>query len=102
MVDVSVIERMIEQGRDSYEARLAVGQAHLKQGQFDRAIEHLAKACEMSPQKTVAWQALGQAHVKNDQPDLARESWQQGIEVAKANGDQQAEKVMAVWLKRLG
>lgn len=101
MVDVSVIERMIEQGRDSYEARLAVGQAHLKQGQFDRAIEHLSKACEMSPQKTVAWQVLGQARAKNNQPDLARGSWQQGIEVAKANGDQQAEKVMAVWLKRL-
>ncbi len=101
MVDVSTIEKMIEAGRDSYEARLAVGQAHLKQGHFGQAIEHLAKACEMSPQKTVAWQVLGQAHEKNNAPELAKESWRKGIEVAHANGDQQAQKVMAVWLKRL-
>ena len=100
-MDVLAIERMIEQGRDSYEARLALGQAHLKAERLDQAIEHLRVACEQQPNKTMAWQLLGQAYQKKDQDDLAGQAWRQGIEVAKDNGDEQARKVMTVWLKRL-
>lgn len=101
-VDVSTIERMIEQGRDSYEARLALGQAHLKAERLDQAIEHLLVACDQQPTKTTAWQLLGQAHHKKGQDDLAGQAWRQGIQVAKDNGDEQARKVMTVWLQRLG
>ena len=101
-MDVSAIERMIEQGRDSYEARLALGQAHLKAEHFDQAIEHLLVACDQQPTKTMAWQLLGQAHQKKGQDTLAGQVWRQGIQVATDNGDEQAKKVMTVWLKRLG
>ena len=101
-MDVSAIERMIEQGRDSYEARLALGQAYLKAERFDQAIEHLLVACAQQPTKTIAWQLLGQAHQKKGQDDLAGQAWRQGIQVATDNGDEQAKKVMTVWLKRLG
>lgn len=101
-MDVRAIERMIEQGRDSYEARLALGQAYLKAERFDQAIEHLLVACDQQPTKTMAWQLLGQAHQKKDQDDLARQAWHRGIQVATDNGDEQAKKVMTVWLKRLG
>lgn len=101
-MDIAAIEKMIEQGRDSYEARLAVGQACLKADQFERAIGHLLKATEHAPDKSVAWQLLGQAYKKKGQADAAKSAWCQGIEVATANGDEQAKKVMGVWLKRLG
>lgn len=101
-MDVSAIERMIEQGRDGYEARLALGQAHLKAGRFDQAIEHLLVACDHQPTKTMAWQSLGEAYHGQGNDALARQAWSQGLQVATNNGDEQAKKVMTVWLKRLG
>lgn len=96
-----VIERMIESGRDSYEARLAAGQARLKQGDFERAREHLQRATALKPGQTMAWQELGRACLESGDPESARAAWRQGLEVAAGNGDKQAEKVMTVWLKRL-
>lgn len=101
-MDVLALERLIERGQDSYEARLALGQAYLRQAHSSKAIEHLEKATELSPEKTTAWQALGEAYLQEDQSTKAAEVWRWGIEVATCNGDEQAKKVMQVWLKRLG
>lgn len=100
-MDPEVIENMIAQGRDSYEARLAAGQARLKSGELAQAITHLEKASEFRPDQTMAWQELGRARRENADDEGARAAWSQGLQVAAANGDKQAEKVMAVWLKRL-
>ncbi|NDY95900.1 tetratricopeptide repeat protein [Wenzhouxiangella limi] len=96
-----VIEQLIEKGRDGYEARLAAGQARLKAGPLDRAIEHLVRATDFRPDQTMAWQDLGKAYQLGGDAAAARAAWQRGLEAAVANGDKQAEKVMAVWLKRL-
>ncbi len=95
------IERMIEQGRDSYEARLAAGQARLKRGEIAQAASHLERATGLAPDKTMAWQSLGEAYRALGRFDDARAAWDSGIEVAERNGDQQAAKVMRVWRKRL-
>ena len=76
-----VIESMIAAGRDSYEARLAAGQARLNRGELAQARAHLKQATIFKPEQTMAWQ--------------------RGIAVAAANGDMQAENVMGVWRKRL-
>ena len=96
-----VIEKMIESGRDSYEARLAAGQARLGQGDIERARAHLQQAIALKPKASMAWQELGRACREAGDLSGARAAWQSGIEVATANGDVQAEKVMRVWLKRL-
>lgn len=96
-----VIENMIAAGRDSYEARLAAGQARLKLGHHEQAREHLQRAIAFKPTQTMAWQELGRACLQGGDVQTARQAWQGGIEVAAANGDKQAEKVMGVWLKRL-
>ncbi len=95
------IEQLIDQGRDGYEARLAAGQARLKSGDLDKAIEHLEKATAFKPDQTMAWQELGRARNESGDTGGAREAWQRGLEAARDNGDKQAEKVMTVWLKRL-
>ncbi|TVQ41886.1 MAG: tetratricopeptide repeat protein [Wenzhouxiangella sp.] len=100
-MDPLVIEKMIEQGRDGYEARLAAGQAWLKRGEADRALVHLERACETAPDRSMAWQELGRARLESGSEDGARQAWTRGIEVAAGNGDKQAEKVMSVWLRRL-
>jgi len=96
-----ILEKMIEGGRDSYEARLAAGQARSKNGDREKAIEHFRAATEHAPEHTTAWQELGKALEANGAPEGAREAWERGIAAARANGDKQAEKVMGVWLKRL-
>lgn len=94
-------EKMIGKGRDGYETRLAAGQAQLKLGQLEAAIEHLTRATGYKPNQTVAWQELGKALEKTGDLKGAKRAWQTGFETAQRNGDKQAEKVINVWLKRL-
>lgn len=96
-----VIEKMIADGRDSYESRLAAGQARLNNGDVSMAVEHFEKATAFKPGHTMAWQNLGQAFDQLDRPEDCRAAWQRGLEAARDNGDVQAEKVLTVWLKRL-
>lgn len=95
------LEKLIANGRDSYEARLAAGQARLKNGDLAEAIAHFREATTLAPQHTMAWQELGKALEANAEPEAAREAWERGLAAARANGDKQAEKVLGVWLKRL-
>lgn len=95
------IEKLIDQGRDSYESRLAAGQARLKAGDLAEAVAHLEKATRHRPEQTMAWQELGKAYNGLGQAGDARVAWEKGLEAARANGDKQAEKVMVVFLRRL-
>ena len=95
------LEKLINDGRDSYEARLAAGQARAKNGDLDQAVAHFRAATEHAPQHTMAWQELGKALQAGGDPEGARAAWERGSTAARANGDKQAEKIIAVWLKRL-
>lgn len=96
------LEKLIADGRDSYEARLAAGQARMQNGDVEKAVDHFREATAQGPGHTIAWQELGKALAANDETTAAGEAWERGIAAARANGDKQAEKVMGVWLKRLG
>ncbi len=95
------IEKLIENGRDGYEARLAAGQARQTSGDPDRAIEHFEAATAFKPGNTVAWQALGRVRHEQGDDERAKEAWERGLAAARANGDKQSEKVLVVWLRRL-
>lgn len=96
-----IVEKLINNGRDDYTARLAAGQARLAQGDVERAIEHLLAAVGHDPQQSSAWQWLGKARLEQNDRDGAAAAWRRGIEAAATRGDKQAEKVMRVWLRRL-
>ncbi|MGK7296685.1 MAG: tetratricopeptide repeat protein [Candidatus Wenzhouxiangella sp. M2_3B_020] len=96
-----ILEKLIDNGRDSYEARLAAGQARLKGGDLAEAIAHFRAATAFKPEHTMAWQELGKGLEANGEPGEAQAAWERGIAAARANGDKQAEKVIGVWLKRL-
>jgi len=95
------IEKLIDQGRDSYESRLAAGQARLKAGDLAEAIGHLEIATGHRPEQTMAWQELGKALNDLGRSEAARTAWEKGLDAARTNGDKQAEKVMTVFLRRL-
>ncbi|MBY6205036.1 tetratricopeptide repeat protein [Halomonas denitrificans] len=100
-MDPQAIEKLIDNGRDGYEARLAAGQARQASGDLDRAIAHFEAATAFKPGNTMAWQALGRARHEQGDDEQARTAWERGLAAAQANGDKQSEKVLAVWLRRL-
>ena len=46
------------------------------------------------------WKELGRVCLAQGDSDAAAAAWQKGIEVARTNGDKQAEKEMTVFLRR--
>lgn len=100
----TLLERFLsqlEQGRDSAILRLSIAtQLHAAE-RYAEAIEHLRRALELNPAYTAVWMALGQAQERAGQSEAAMQTYQSGIATADQNGDRQAQRQMAVYLKRL-
>ena len=95
------LEAMLEKGQDSPLLRLSLGNAYLDGGDPGAAVAHLAEAVRQKPDYSAAWKAYGKALVEEGRAVEAESAYVQGIEVAEANGDKQAAKEMAVFLRRL-
>lgn len=101
-MNIDNLKNMLAQGQDNLLLRFGLGQALLKDGQPQQAIEHLLAAVAFDPEHSAAWKLLGKAYAETEQPEQAREAYQKGIAVAETRGDVQAAKEMKVFLKRLG
>ncbi|WP_243040462.1 tetratricopeptide repeat protein [Dyella sedimenti] len=88
--------------RDGALLRFSLGNALLAAGEAAEAAEALRQAVAFDPAYSAAWKLLGKACLALDDQPGAAEAWRQGIAVAQARGDKQAEKEMAVFLRRLG
>lgn len=95
------LQLMLERGQDSPLLRYSLGQECLKAGDLVAAIDHLRSAVEQNPRYSAAWKALGEAHSRAGSPERAAEVYEQGIAIARENGDVQAAKEMGVFLRRL-
>lgn len=87
--------------RDGALLRYALGNALLEAGDAMAAVEELRHALRFDPRYSAAWKLLGKACLAADDRAGAAEAWRQGIAVAQERGDKQAEKEMAVFLRRL-
>ncbi|WP_139351690.1 tetratricopeptide repeat protein [Rhodanobacter sp. C06] len=87
--------------RDGALLRYALGNALLEAGDAAAATEELRQALRFDPRYSAAWKLLGKACLAADDRTAAAEAWRQGIAVAQARGDKQAEKEMAVFLRRV-
>lgn len=88
--------------RDGALLRFSLGNALLAAGDAAGAATELRQAVVFDPAYSAAWKLLGKARLVLDDKSGAAEAWRQGIAVAQARGDKQAEKEMAVFLRRLG
>ena len=95
-------EKMLVAGRDGALLRFSLGNEYLKAGDAERAVEHLARAVALDPNYTAAWKLYGKALAASGREADARSAYRDGIAVAIARGDKQAEKEMRVFAKRLG
>ena len=100
-MNIDNLKKMLNQGQDSLILRFGLGQALLKQGDYEAAIEHLLKAIEFDVEYSAAYKLLGKAYAQNEQQEMAIETYQKGIGIAEKKGDIQAVKEMNVFLKRL-
>lgn len=95
------LEGLLAQGRDNALLRFGLGSAKLAAGDADAAAEHFRRAVAFDAGYSAAWKGLGKALAQVGRVDEARAAYESGIAAARAKGDKQAEKEMAVFLKRL-
>ena len=101
---MDVVERfegLLAGGKESPMLRLTLGAEYLKREDVDCAVLHLARAVDLDPGYSAAWQQLGRALEAAGRSDEAASAWRRGIEAANTRGDAQAARVMQVWLRRL-
>lgn len=87
--------------RDGALLRFSLGNALLGEGRAAEAVEELRRALAFDPAYSAAWKLLGKACLAMGDRAGAAEAWRQGIAAASQRGDKQAEKEMAVFLRRL-
>ena len=95
------LEKLLASGQDNALLRFGLGNAFFKEENYAAAAAHLAKAVEHNPQYSAAWKMLGKAWQQQGDNAQAEAAWQQGMQVADANGDAQTVKEITVFLKRL-
>ena len=94
-------EKMLAAGKDGALLRYSLGNEYLKAGDAARAVEHLARAVEQDPKYTAAWKLYGRALSTAERHAEALAAYREGIAVAHARGDKQAEKEMMVFARRI-
>jgi Tfp pilus assembly protein PilF len=95
------LEKLLGTPRDGALLRYSLGLEYAKQGDSARAIDQLREAVARDPSYSAAWKALGRLLAEAAREGEALEAYRQGIEAARKRGDRQAEKEMAVFLRRL-
>ena len=95
------LEKMLAKGVDNALLRFGLGKALLDAGDAAAAVTHLQHCVAQDPRYSAGWKWLGKAHLAVDDTAAAARAWQEGSAVAATNGDKQAVKEMAVFLRRL-
>lgn len=100
-MDIHALQRLLDRGRDSALLRFSLGKALLDTGDATAAVTHLQRCVVQDARYSAGWKWLGKAHLAAGDTGAAARAWQEGSAVAETNGDKQAVKEMAVFLRRL-
>ena len=100
-MDVESLLKLIGTPRDNAMLRLTVARLLTAAGRLPEAEQHLEAAVGMDENYTAAWKELGRILLQRENPEGAAAAWRKGLEIARMQGDKQAEREMPVFLKRL-
>ncbi|MEQ8204683.1 MAG: tetratricopeptide repeat protein [Woeseia sp.] len=98
---IDAFSKMLARGQDSAMLRFSLGNEYYGQGDVTEAIPHLRTALVLDRNYSAAWKLLGKALTDTGDAAEAIRIYDEGIRIATTNGDRQAAKEMAVFLKRL-
>jgi len=101
MSQIETFEAMLARGQDSEMLRFTLGNAYFQVDQYSEAVMHLQKAVELKPDYSAAWKMLGRSLVGDEQLEAAKAAFDQGEEIAEANGDKQTAKEINVFRRRV-
>jgi Flp pilus assembly protein TadD len=80
---VQVLEPLVRDHPDDYDARLDYGYAMSLLGEYDEAVEALAQATRLLPDRQKGWAMLGHAHLRAGYPDRARDAFDRANAAAR-------------------
>lgn len=98
---IASLRKQCDGPRDGALLRFSLGNALLGENELAAAIGELQRSLAFDPLYSAAWKLLGKAALAAGDEVAAAAAWQQGISAAATRGDKQAEKEMAVFLRRL-
>lgn len=81
--------------------RFALGNEYMNQGEWVAAAEALAEAVRQDAEMSAAWKLYGRALMLAGDAEHASDVLEQGLTIARIQGDKQAAKEMQVYLKRI-
>ncbi len=87
--------------RDGALLRVSLANALLAQGDAHAAMDELREALRFDPDYSAAWKLLGKTLADSGDAGAAIAAYRSGIAAAIQRGDKQAQKEMAVFLRRL-
>lgn len=99
---IEQFKKMAREDPDNELGHFSLGKAYLDAGKSQDAIAPLAKAIELKPTMSKAYQLLADAHEKSAQRPKAIEVLTRGVSVADAQGDRMPRDAMAKMLKDFG
>ncbi|THU01974.1 hypothetical protein E9531_08215 [Lampropedia puyangensis] len=100
-MNIAALETMLAKGTDTPLLRFGLGKTYLDAGNAPQAVLHLHACVENDPGYSAAWKLLGKAYLLCEDKVAAQTAWTAGIAAAQQHGDKQAEKEMAVFLRKL-
>jgi predicted Zn-dependent protease len=98
---IAGMRRQCDGPRDGALLRFSLGGALLSGGDAEAAVDELKRAVAFDPDYSAAWKLLGKACAEAGDATAAAQAWRTGMAAAAKRGDKQAEKEMAVFLRRL-
>ncbi len=98
---IASLRQQCDGPRDGALLRFSLGNALRDAGDLPAAIDEFRRALVFDPLYSAAWKHLGATCLAAGQHTVAADAWRHGIAAATRRGDKQAEKEMAVFLRRL-
>ena len=96
-----MFRKLLDKDPDNPMILCSMGIELFKEGRYQEAREHLARAVENKPDYSVAYRMLGRTHYELHENAEARSVFARGRGVAQENGDLQTVKEIDVFLRRL-
>ena len=95
------LERMLASGRDDPMLRFGLGSGYFNEKEFARAIPHLESCIEQDPDYSAAYKLLGRSLLEEGELTAARDVFEQGLAIAIAQRDKQAEREINSFLNKI-
>jgi len=99
---IEVLQQFVDANPNDCFARYGIAQEHIKQENYEKAVEQFSKIFEINPDYQAAYYHAGKALEKLGRAAEAGETYRKGIEVAARCGDLHARSELEAALEELG